>query len=44
MPWIVTTSDGDTAEQDFWFFQHNITVGYVFELFKAKEEKVNLHI
>lgn len=38
MPWIVTTSDGDTAEQDFWFFQHNITIGYVFELFNEKKK------
>jgi len=33
MPWIKTTSDGDTAKQNFWFLQHNITIGYVFQLF-----------
>ena len=33
MPWIRTTSDGDSAKQHFWFIQHNITVGYVFQLF-----------
>ena len=37
MPWIKTTADGDSAEQHFWFFQHNITFGYVFELFKNKK-------
>ena len=33
MPWIKTTSDGDSAKQKFWFIQHNITIGYVFQLF-----------
>lgn len=33
MPWIKTTSDGDSAKQKFWFIQHNITVGYIFQLF-----------
>lgn len=33
MPWVTTTKDGDTAKQNFWFLQHNITVGYVFQLF-----------
>ncbi len=34
MPWIITTADGDSAKQQFWFFQHNITFGYVFNIFK----------
>mgnify|MGYP001289352353 CR=1 FL=1 len=40
MPWIKTTSDGDSAKQNFWFLQHNITIGYVFQLFNQnKKEK-----
>ncbi len=38
MPWIKTTIDGDTAKQNFWFIQHNITVGYVFQLFNQTEK------
>lgn len=38
MPWIKTTIDGDTAKQNFWFIQHNITVGYVFQLFNQAEK------
>jgi len=37
MPWIKTTANGDTATQSFWFFQHNITFGYVFQLFNKKK-------
>lgn len=37
MPWIKTTIDGDTAKQNFWFIQHNITVGYVFQLFNQNK-------
>ncbi len=36
MPWIKTTADGDSASQNFWFLQHNITFGYVFQLFNGK--------
>lgn len=39
MPWMKTTYDGDTAKQKFWFLQHNITIGYVFQLFNQKKEK-----
>jgi len=39
MPWIKTTIDGDSAKQKFWFLQHNITFGYVFQLFNQKKEK-----
>jgi len=38
MPWIKTTFDGDTAKQKFWFLQHNITIGYVFQLFNQNKE------
>jgi len=38
MPWIKTTSDGDTAKQNFWFMQHNITIGYVFQLFNQNKK------
>lgn len=38
MPWIKTTSDGDSAKQKFWFIQHNITVGYVFQLFNQNKK------
>ena len=35
MPNIRTTqSKADSAEQDFFFFQRNITFGYIFQLFK----------
>jgi len=37
MPWIKTTADGDTATQSFWFLQHNITFGYVFQLFHKQK-------
>lgn len=33
MPWIKTTADGDSAKQKFWFIQHNITLGYQFQVF-----------
>jgi hypothetical protein len=39
MPWIRTTSDGDSAKQNFWFIQHNITLGYVFQLFNENKKK-----
>jgi hypothetical protein len=39
MPWIKTTADGDSAKQKFWFIQHNITVGYVFQLFNNNKTK-----
>jgi len=38
MPWMKTTIDGDTAKQKFWFIQHNITVGYIFQLFNQAEK------
>ena len=38
MPWIKTTSDGDSAKQSFWFLQHNITIGYVFQLFNQTKK------
>jgi len=41
MPWIKTTNDGDTAKQKFWFLQHNITVGYVFQLFNNSTKNKN---
>ncbi|NQY28964.1 MAG: hypothetical protein HRT69_05770 [Flavobacteriaceae bacterium] len=44
MPWVKTTIDGDTAKQQFWFIQHNITVGYVFQLFNnSKKNNINLN-
>jgi len=43
MPWMKTSIDGDTAKQKFWFFQHNITFGYVFQLFNnSKKNNKNL--
>jgi len=41
MPWIKTTIDGDNAKQKFWFLQHNITVGYVFQLFNKNKKTSN---
>jgi len=38
MPWIKTTADGDSAKQKFWFLQHNITFGYVFQLFNDSKK------
>ncbi len=38
MPWIKTTADGDSAKQHFWFIQHNITLGYVFQLFNPNNK------
>jgi len=38
MPWIKTTADGDSAKQKFWFLQHNITFGYVFQLFNKTKK------
>ncbi len=41
MPWIRTTSDGDSAKQNFWFIQQNITLGYVFQLFNQNKKEKN---